>query len=174
MHKLLSFAFFLTLATGLTLGQAGKSSATGMPPVPKVTSLPPAAEQAMAAVNPENIRWHVKFLADDLLEGRGTGQRGGDIAAEYIATQFALYGLKPAGDNGSYLQKVPMVGIMTLPDSTFSLIPAKGEPIDPAQSRRHCRHGRDRPDLHHHRRTDCVDGLRHRRPGVQLERLQGR
>ena len=43
-------------------------------------------------------------------KGRGTGQRGGDIAAEYIATQFALYGLKPAGDNGTYLQKVPMVG----------------------------------------------------------------
>ena len=43
----------------------------------------------------EKIRAHVKFLSSDLLEGRGTGQRGGDIAAEYIATQFALYGLKP-------------------------------------------------------------------------------
>jgi len=83
----------------------------------------------MADINPQNIRWHVKFLADDLLEGRGTGQRGGDIAAEYIATQFALYGLKPAGDNGTYLQKVPMMGISTLPDSTYSLVPAKGEPI---------------------------------------------
>ena len=37
---------------------------------------------------------HVRYLSHDLLEGRGTGQRGGDIAAEYIATQFALYGLK--------------------------------------------------------------------------------
>src|SRR6516225_9991383 len=100
-----------------------------MPPVPKVAALLPAAEQAMAAINPENIRWHVKFLAHDLLEGRGTGQRGGDIAAEYIATQFALYGLKPAGDNGSYMQKVPMMGIITLPDSTYSLVPSKGEPI---------------------------------------------
>jgi len=39
----------------------------------------------------------VKFLASDLLEGRGTGQRGGDAAAEYIAAQFALYGLRPVG-----------------------------------------------------------------------------
>ena len=100
-----------------------------MPPVPKVAALPPAAEQAMAAINPENIRWHVKFLAHDLLEGRGTGQRGGDIAAEYIATQFALYGLKPGGDNGGYLQKVPMVGISTETSSTYSLLPAKGDPI---------------------------------------------
>ncbi len=101
-----------------------------MPPVPKITALPPAAEQAMAAINAENIRWHVKFLADDLLEGRGTGQRGGDIAAEYIATQFALYGLKPAGDNGTYMQKVPMMGIATLPDSTYSLDPSNGAAID--------------------------------------------
>ena len=55
----------------------------------------------------------MRFLSHDLLEGRGTGQRGGDIAAEYIATQFSLYGLKPAGDNGTYLQKVPMVGVTT-------------------------------------------------------------
>jgi Zn-dependent M28 family amino/carboxypeptidase len=84
----------------------------------------------MAAINADNIRWHVKFLADDLLEGRGTGQRGGDIAAEYIATQFALYGLKPAGDNGTYMQKVPMMGIITQPDSTYSLNPSTGAAID--------------------------------------------
>ena len=59
-------------------------------------------------------------------KGRGTGQRGGDIAAEYIATQFALDGLKPAGDNGTYMQKVPMVGITLAPGTTFSLVPAKG------------------------------------------------
>jgi len=126
-----SFGIVLLIASSatLTLPQSSNSPATAMPPVPKVASLPAAAEQAMAAINPENIRWHVKFLADDLLEGRGTGQRGGDIAAEYIATQFALYGLKPAGDNGTYMQKVPMIGIVTLPDSTYSLLPAKGEPI---------------------------------------------
>jgi len=77
---------------------------------------------SLQKVNPENIRAHVRFLSHDLLEGRGTGQRGGDIAAEYIATQFALYGLKPAGDNGSYLQKVPMVGITPGDAATFSLV----------------------------------------------------
>ncbi|MGC2110291.1 MAG: M28 family peptidase [Candidatus Korobacteraceae bacterium] len=84
----------------------------------------------MATVNPENIRAHVRFLASDLLEGRGTGARGGDIAAEYIATQFALYGLKPAGDNGTYMQKVPMEGIATQDDSTLALVPNKGEAMN--------------------------------------------
>ena len=84
---------------------------------------------AMQTIDPEHIRAHVRFLSHDLLEGRGTGQRGGDIAAEYIATQFALYGLKPAGEHGTYMQKVPMVGITPGPETTFSLVPASGEPM---------------------------------------------
>jgi Zn-dependent M28 family amino/carboxypeptidase len=91
---------------------------------------PPAAIAAFQKIDAERIRAHVRFLSHDLLEGRGTGQRGGDIAAEYIATQFAQDGLKPAGDNGTYMQKVPMVGITLAPESTFSLVPAKGPARD--------------------------------------------
>ena len=83
---------------------------------------------APAAIDAEKIRAHVKFLSSDLLEGRGMGQRGSDIAAEYIATQFALDGLKPAGDQGTYFQEVPMVSVTTLPDTTVSLVPKSGEP----------------------------------------------
>ena len=93
---------------------------------PMSVHFPPAAIAAFQKIDAERIRAHVRFLSHDLLEGRGSGQRGGDIAAEYIATQFALDGLKPAGDNGSYMQKVPMVGITLAPESTFSLVPAKG------------------------------------------------
>ena len=92
--------------------------------------LPSAAIAAMQSIRPENIEQQVRFLSHDLLEGRGTGQRGGDIAAEYIATQFALYGLKPAGDNGSYLQKVPMVGITPGNDTRLTLVPTSGRPFD--------------------------------------------
>ena len=89
--------------------------------------LPGTAINAMHVIDPLRIREHVRFLSHDLLEGRGTGQRGGDIAAEYMATQFALMGLKPAGENGSYMQKVPMVGVTTLPETTFALAPARGD-----------------------------------------------
>jgi Zn-dependent M28 family amino/carboxypeptidase len=92
--------------------------------------LPGTAFAALETINPEHIRWHVRYLSHDLLEGRGTGQRGGDIAAEYIATQFAEYGLKPAGDHGSYLQKVPLVGVTTLPATQFSLIPKRGDAMN--------------------------------------------
>jgi len=88
--------------------------------------LPGPAIAAMQKIDPERIRAHVRFLSHDLLEGRGTGQRGGYIAAEYIATQLVLDGLQPAGENGSYMQKVPMVGVTTLPQTTFSLVTAGG------------------------------------------------
>jgi len=93
------------------------------------TRLPGAAYAALETISPDHIRWHVRYLSHDLLEGRGTGQRGGDLAAEYIATQFAEYGLKPAGDHGTYMQRVPFVGITTLPETQFSLVPKQGEPM---------------------------------------------
>ena len=66
------------------------------------------------------IREHTRFLSSDLLEGRGVGTRGGDLATEYIATQLALAGAKPAGDSGTYFQKVPLVGVETQPGAALS------------------------------------------------------
>lgn len=54
------------------------------------------------------IKAHLTFLADDLLEGRETGSRGYDIAAHYVTTQFLQYGLAPKGDQGGFLQQVPL------------------------------------------------------------------
>ncbi len=108
----------------LSLAQAARKAASAAS-----AHLPPAAISALEKIDPEHIRAHVRFLSLDLLEGRGTGQRGGDIAADYIATQFWLYGLKPAGDDGTYFQKVPMVGITPAPETSFELVPAKGDPM---------------------------------------------
>ncbi len=70
-------------------------------------------------ISGERLRAHVKFLSSDLLEGRGVGARGGDIATEYIAAQFALAGAKPAGDAGTYFQNLTLVGVAPQPDSTL-------------------------------------------------------
>lgn len=110
-------------------GGAGASGAKGSKPVAAVKLSGPAFA-ALETITPDHIRWHVRYLSHDLLEGRGTGQRGGELAAEYIATQFAEYGLKPAGDHGTYLQRVPLVGITTLPETQFSLVPKQGETMN--------------------------------------------
>src|SRR5580692_1827534 len=123
----------LSLSGWAAEGFFAEPAATSAAPAPaakhEVVSarLPGAAFAAMETINPEHIRWHVRYLSHDLLEGRGTGQRGGDIAAEYIATQFAEYGLKPSGDHGTYMQRVPLVGITALGDTQFSLVPKQGE-----------------------------------------------
>ena len=121
------------LALNLFLSAAEKPANQPMASRMSVPPLPAAAIKAFQTIDPEHIRWHVRYLAHDLLEGRGTGQRGGDIAAEYIATQFAEYGLKPAGDNGTYLQKVPLVGIETTAQTRFALEPEHGDALQLTQ-----------------------------------------
>ena len=106
------------------------SVALAAPDLGQELALPANAAAAMRGLEAERIRAHVRFLSDDLLEGRGTGSRGGDIAAKYIATQFALDGLKPAGDDGGYLQKVSFTGVHTLPATVASLQPAQGNAIE--------------------------------------------
>src|SRR5579863_10355378 len=71
-------------------------------------------------ISGERVRAHVKFLSSDLLEGRGVGTRGEKLATEYIASQFAVIGAKPAGDQGTYFQRVPLVGSTTEPTATLS------------------------------------------------------
>ena len=88
-----------------------------------------AIQSAEASVSAERIREQDKFISDDLFEGRYPGLRGGELAAKYIATQFALEGLKPAGDNGTYLQQVDFVGMTAKPAQTrFEFEPKSGQP----------------------------------------------
>jgi Zn-dependent M28 family amino/carboxypeptidase len=94
-------------------------------------AIPPDVKKAEASIDGEKIRAHVRFLADDLLEGRGPGLRGSEIAAKYIATEFALYGLKPGGDNGTYLQQINFVGMKVVPTQTnLAFQPKTGNAID--------------------------------------------
>ncbi|HMK23660.1 MAG TPA: hypothetical protein VK466_15110, partial [Terriglobales bacterium] len=125
MRKSLFVGFF-GLVTLAVVAQDAAQSAKSESPVPRPSS---GAYKAMETISADRIRAHVRFLAHDLLEGRGTGARGGDIAAEYIATQLALAGLKPAGDNGTYMQKVPMVGITPGADTTFTFVPESTTPM---------------------------------------------
>ena len=78
---------------------------------------PSAAESSISA---SRIAAQVRFLSDDLLEGRGVVTRGGKLATTYLAAQFSLLGLEPAGDNGAYFQNASLVSIETLPSSTLA------------------------------------------------------
>jgi len=67
------------------------------------------------AVDSMVLRAHLDFLADDALEGRRPGTRGGELAAKYIAAQFQRLGLEPAGDSGTYFHRVPIITLNPTP-----------------------------------------------------------
>jgi len=85
-----------------------------------------AQQRAPSAITETTLKAHIKFLADDLLEGRGTGARGGEIAAKYIASQLEAVGAKGAGENGSFFQPVSLVGVKADPGTTLTISGAGG------------------------------------------------
>src|SRR5580658_7507012 len=106
-------AFILLLHSPLALAQS-------------VSPIPPDAQAAMGELQKEPVRAHMAFLADDLLEGRGTGARGHEIAARYVAAEFEAMGMKPAGRDGSYLQRVPFRQLTVEPEKCAVSITENG------------------------------------------------
>jgi Zn-dependent M28 family amino/carboxypeptidase len=90
-----------------------------------------ALSQPRRTTGPEisetTIRAHIKFLSDDMLEGRGTGARGGEIAAKYIAAQMEALGLKGAAANGSFFQPVALVGVKADPGTRLMISGRNGK-----------------------------------------------
>ena len=88
----------------------------------RAPALPPVSTAAMDA--------HLRYLSDDLLEGRAPGTRGGRLAAQYIAAQFQALGLAPAGPDGSYFQPVALFGLTPHPSLMWGT-PGAPQPLKP-------------------------------------------
>jgi Zn-dependent M28 family amino/carboxypeptidase len=89
---------------------------------------PPAAPVAARTTGPAEaeiqegpLRAHVRMLSHDVMEGRAPSTRGGTLAAEYLATQLAVMGLKPAGENGTFFQPVPIAEAVVARGFTLSV-----------------------------------------------------
>lgn len=96
------------LRTEMAQGQSGSDKW-------KPTSQNTAAVQR---VTESALKAHIRFLSHDLLEGRGPGSRGDELAQLYVATQFEALGLRPGGADGSWYQSVPLVGVTTQSPAT--------------------------------------------------------
>jgi Zn-dependent M28 family amino/carboxypeptidase len=75
------------------------------------------------------LKSHILFLASDQLRGREAGSPEYDIAAQYVASQFYAQGLRPAGDDGSYLQKVPLVSYKPADKGSMAFTRKGGQPV---------------------------------------------
>src|SRR5262245_3747634 len=98
-------------ATAITIGIGVLTACAPAPPAPAADNAPkPAATApAEAEITAARIAAHTRMLSSDLFEGRAPATRGGNLATEYLATQLALAGFEPAGDQDTFFQQVPVV-----------------------------------------------------------------
>jgi Zn-dependent M28 family amino/carboxypeptidase len=85
---------------------------------------PPAPELAkptFPALDGAAILQHIKVLASDEFEGRAPGTKGEELTVKYLVDQFTRLGLKPGSTDGTYIQKVPLVGITPDPKTSLTL-----------------------------------------------------
>ncbi len=90
---------------------------TGSLTVLQAQKLQKLPESLIPSSEPEN---HLRFLASDEMMGRRTGEPGNLIAARYIGEQMRLLGMKPVGDNGTYMQKVPFKNVTPATTGTLN------------------------------------------------------
>ena len=132
-------------------------------------------EVTAVATGSENDSRAREISSSDLLEGRGhrTARRRYRRRI-YRRRNSSLYGLKPAGDDGTFFQNVPMVNVHTLPETSFSLVPKSGEAVSLKNLDDFIDQQRNADRSRRHRCTHRFRRLRHHGARIQLGRLQGR
>ncbi len=113
---LLSLLIIVTLLSSSAFAWQGAATATK-----PASTLTEAERKATGQVKLESIREITTKLSSKEFEGRGTGQAGADKAAIYLAARFAQFGLKPAGENGTYLQQIKFRSAEVLPASSVKV-----------------------------------------------------
>lgn len=99
--------------SGSSSDSSSTAGASASAPSPTHAHLSRTEKAIASRITAASISGPLRFLSDDLLEGRGPGTRGDEVAIRYIASQMEAIGLSPGGDGGGWLQKVPLVGITT-------------------------------------------------------------
>lgn len=94
---------------GIAVGLALSACTAEQPSAGRADAPVPRDARPAPATAADRIEADVRFLADDLLEGREAGTRGFELASLYVAERMRAIGLEPAGDDGSYFQRVPLL-----------------------------------------------------------------
>ena len=108
----------LLLAFTVTLGVSARAQAPLVVPMP--------VKQALAQVQPADIRAHIAYLANDRLKGRQPGTEGYQLAVDYVTNQLKAAGVQPAGEGGTYVQKVHLRRAFVKPGATFAVREGQG------------------------------------------------
>jgi Zn-dependent M28 family amino/carboxypeptidase len=124
-HRPVRRPLLILAAASLSVWSACGPGGQGSTAAPAGTgNVAPLAVKAMPAVDGNAVLEHVKVLASDEYEGRGPGTKGEDLTVAYLEGQFKEAGLSPGNTDGTYIQKVPLVGIT--PDPSAALMFKRG------------------------------------------------
>ena len=118
----------VTLVAGSAFAQIARAPATPPAPVKEAAKSVNARVNAPLPADQAAMKAHVMFLASDAMHGREAGTPEFDIAAQYVAAQFYAAGLRPGGDDGGYLQAVPLLRYTLTDNGNFIWTPKNGPP----------------------------------------------
>ena len=116
---MVSFAAVLTFTFACT--SAPTNLSTNSPSAPANNSSALAdLKPAFDSITGNEIMQHTKVISGDEYEGRGPGTKGEELTVKYLTEQYQRIGLKPGNPDGTYVQKVPLVGFTGTPTASFT------------------------------------------------------
>ena len=116
IHAMVSFAVVLSFAVACTTAPTNVNTNSGTANSPAAAELKPAFD----SITTNDILQHTKDLSADEFEGRGPGTKGEELTVKYLTEQYQRLGLKPGNPDGTYVQKVPLVGFTGAPTASFT------------------------------------------------------
>src|SRR5687767_14800466 len=117
IHAIVSFAAVLSFALACTTTTTNLNTNTAA----VSSSVPAELKSAFDSITANDIMQHTKVLATDEYEGRGPGTKGEELTVKYLIDQYQRIGLKPGNPDGTYVQKVPLVGFTGAPTASFTV-----------------------------------------------------
>ncbi|MEP6818727.1 MAG: M28 family peptidase [bacterium] len=121
LFALVSISLAITLLSSSAFAWQGGSRSAAVATKKPLATLTATERKAAARVNLETIREVTTALSSPAFEGRGTGQPGAGRAAQYLADRFQKLGLKPAGENGTYLQAIKFKSAQVLAETSVKV-----------------------------------------------------
>src|SRR5215207_244098 len=118
IHAMVLFAAVLTFAFACTTAPTNlNTNSVG----PANSSVAAELKPALDAITANDIMQHTRVISADEYEGRGPGTKGEELTVKYLTEQYQRIGLKPGNPDGTFVQKVPLVGFTGAPTASFTV-----------------------------------------------------
>src|ERR1700741_634807 len=117
IQAVVSCAAVLSFALACTTTPTNLNTNSG----PANSSVAAELKPAFDSITANDILQHIKVLSADEFEGRGPGTKGEELTVKYLTEQYQRMGLKPGNPDGTYVQKVPLVGFTGEPTASFTV-----------------------------------------------------